>query len=205
MEHLFHSLIPAFPEMFLLLTTAASLLAAVYAPPSKAKSRADKFVYAGLAAAFFLLCRTEVPQRGAFVENGAFILDGYSLYLKKLVLIGAFICLTFATEWLKYKKYSRFEFAPLVGFSVTGMMLTLSGNSFLMQFLGLEMMHFPLLFLTAYKRMGDRSTEAGTKYAVTVFLSSGLYLFGVSVIYACLGTLDFSKIAAADRPAMRPA
>lgn len=205
MRHFIQNLIPAFPEIALLSITAFSLLAAVYAPPSKAKARADKCVYAGIVAAFFLLCLTDVPEKRALVKEGPFILDGFSLYLKKLVLAGAFICLMFATEWLRYKKYSRFEFAPLVGFSVTGMMLTLSGKTYLMQFLGLEMMHFPLLFLTAYKRMGDRSTEAGTKYAVTMFLSSGLYLFGVSVIYACLGTLDFSKIATADKTEIMPA
>jgi len=85
------------------------------------------------------------------------------------------------------------------------MMLTISSRTFLMQFLGLEMMHFPLLFLTAYKRMGERSTKAGAKYVIIVFLSSGLYLFGVSVIYACLGTVDFSEIAAADKSALMPA
>ena len=205
MRHFIQDLVPAFPEIVLLSMTAFSLLFAVYAPPSKAKAYADKCVYAGLLTAFFILCFMDVPEKGVFVGESSFILDGFSLYLKKIVLVGAFVCLMFATEWLRYKKYSRFEFAPLLGFSVTGMMLTLSGKTFLMQFLGLEMIHFPLLFLTAYKRMGDRSTEAGTKYAVTVFLSSGLYLFGVSVIYACLGTLDFSKIATADKTQIMPA
>ncbi|MBR1778452.1 MAG: NADH-quinone oxidoreductase subunit N [Alphaproteobacteria bacterium] len=205
MQEIIQELMPILPEMLLLTTTVFSLIAAVYAPSSKAKRRADNWIYAGLISAFIILCSVKVPEQGLFIETPSFVLDRYAVWLKKLVLPGALVCLAFGSDWLKYKKYSRFEFAPLVGFSVTGMMLTISGGTFLMQFLGLEMMYFPLLFLTAYKRLGERSTEAGTKYAVMVFLSSGLYLFGVSVIYACLGTMDFSKIAAAEKTEIMPA
>lgn len=205
MQKVISDLLPVLPEILLLISTVLSLLSAVYAPPSKAKACAEKWIYVGLLSAFAVLCLIKVPEQGLFIETPSFVLDRFAARLKKLLLPGALICLTFGTDWLKYKKYSRFEFAPLLGFSVTGMMLTISGGTFLMQFLGLEMMHFPLLFLTAYKRMGERSTEAGTKYAVLVFLSSGLYLFGVSVIYACLGSMEFSKIAAADKSAIMPA
>ena len=205
MQDVFHKLMPVLPEIIMLIMTVASLMVAIYAPPSKAKARADKCVYSGLLGAFISLCLINVPEQGLFIENPSFVLDESAVFFKMLVLPGAFICMVFATEWLKYKKYSRFEFASLLGFSVTGMMLTVSGRTFLMQFLGLEMMHFPLLFLAAYKRSGDRSTEAGTKYAVMFFLSSGLYLFGVSVIYACLGTMDFFKIMAADKTEIMPA
>ena len=199
MQNLLNDMVPALPETLLLLSVVASLIVAVYAPPSRAKARADKCVYAGLLSAFAALCLIKVPDAGLFVEEGMFVLDRFAVWMKKLILLGAVIGLLFGVDWLKYKKYTRFEFSPLVGFSVAGMMLTVSANTFLIQFLGLELMHFPLLFLTAYKRMGERSTEAGTKNAVVMFLSSGLYLFGVSVIYACLGTMDFAKIAAADK------
>lgn len=205
MQNIIEDLRPVFPEIFMLIMTFASLLVAIYTIPSKAKAGADKCVYIGFLLAFLTLCLMKVPEKGLFAENASFVLDKFAVWLKKLILLGTFIGLLFGTDWLKYKKYSRFEFAPLVGFSVTGMMLTVSGGTFLMQFLGLEMMSFPLLFLTAYKRMGERSTEAGAKYVVMTFLSSGLYLFGVSVIYACLGTMDFSKIAAADKNEIMPA
>ncbi|MBO4643117.1 MAG: NADH-quinone oxidoreductase subunit N [Alphaproteobacteria bacterium] len=196
-------LLPVLPEAFLFFSVVCSLLAGVYAAPSHAREKAEKYVYAGLFCAFVVLCSIKVPEKGLYFE--AFVLDAFAVWLKKLLLLAAFICLLFAADWLKYKKYSRFEFAPLVGFAVTGMMLTISSRTFLMQFLGLEMMYFPLLFLTAYKRLGERSTEAGAKYAVMVFFSSGLYLFGISVLYSCLGTMDFEKIAAADKSALMPA
>ena len=205
MRDFIKDLLPIWPETFLLSAVVVSLISAVYAPPSRARTRADKCIYAGLLAAFAAMCLIKVPDQGLSIETPSFVLDKFSVWVKKLFLLGAIISLLFGADWLKYKKYSRFEFATLIGFSVTGMMLTVSAGTFLMQFLGLEMMHFPLLFLTAYKRKGERSTEAGTKYAVVMFLSSGLYLFGVSVIYACLGTMDFSKIAAADKNEIMPA
>ena len=199
MQKMLEDILPALPETLLLLSVVVSLIVAVHSPAGLAKVRTDRCVYGGLLMAFAALCLIKVPESGLFVESPSFVLDRFAVWMKKLVLLGAVVALLFGVDWLKYKKYSRFEFAPLLGFSVTGMMLTISGNTFLLQFLGLEMTHFPLLFLTAYKRKGERSTEAGTKYAVVMFLSSGLYLFGISVIYACLGTMDFSKIALADK------
>lgn len=197
--------LPVLPETILFFFALLSLLAGVYAAPAKAKQKADKLVCAGILSAFAVLCLIDAPAGGLPVDFPGFVLDGFALWLKKILLIGGVAALAFGADWLKYKKYSRFEFAPLLAFCMTGMMLVISAQTFLVQFLGLEMMHFPLLFLTAYKRQGERSTEAGTKYVVMVFLSSGLYLFGVSVLYACLGTVDFARLAAADKQAIMPA
>ena len=205
MNEALKSILPVVPEILLLFFAVLSLPAGLYASTSKSKSMADRFVYAGLLSAFGALCLIDVPAEGLFSVFPGVGLDRFSLWLKKILLIGAVIALAFGADWLKYKKYSRFEYAPLLAFCVTGMMLTVSAQTFLVQFLGLEMMHFSLLFLTAYKRQGERSTEAGTKYVVMVFLSSGLYLFGVSVLYACLGTLDFAKLAATDKQEIMPA
>lgn len=199
------NILPVLPETVLFFFAVLSLPAGVYAAPAKAKQKADRLIYTGMIAAFALLCLTDVPAGGLSAGFTGFVLDRFALWLKKIMLIGSMAALAFGADWLKYKKYSRFEFAPLLAFCVVGMMLTVSAQTFLVQFLGLEMMHFPLLFLTAYKRQGERSTEAGTKYVVMVFLSSGLYLFGVSVLYACLGTLDFALLAAADKQAIMPA
>ena len=136
-------LLPILPETFLFSAVILSLLTCVHASSGRSKAKAEKWIYAGLFFAFAVLCLIKVPEKGLLLES--FILDPFAVWLKKLVLLAAFICLLFASDWLKYKKYSRFEFAPMVGFAVTGMMLTISSRTFLMQFLGLEMMHFPLL------------------------------------------------------------
>ncbi len=193
--------LPVLPESVMLLFTLSGVLIGVCSPASKAKQTVNKIICAGLVCALISACL--IKERN--IGFSGFILDDFALWLKKILLIASFAALIFAADWLKYKKYSRFEFAVLVGFSVVGMMVTISAENFLVQFLGLEMMHFPLLFLTAYKRQGERSTEAGTKYVVMVFLSSGLYLFGVSVLYACLGTLDFNQLALSDKNEIMPA
>ncbi len=205
MVETFKNILPVLPETILFFFALLSLPAGVYAAPAKAKQKADRLIYTGMLSAFAVLCLIDVPAGGLSIDFPGFVLDRFALWLKKNLLIGGTAALAFASDWLKYKKYSRFEFAPLLAFCMTGMMLVVSARTFLVQFLGLEMMHFPLLFLTAYKRQGERSTEAGTKYVVMVFLSSGLYLFGVSVLYACLGTLDFDRLAAADKRAIMPA
>ena len=198
-------ILPILPEILLLYFAVVSLLVGVYVSSEKAKKWADRLVYTGFFSALIVLSLIEVPHEGLFIDPQGFVLDRFALWLKTILLIGSIMTLAFGVDWLKYKRYSRFEFAPLLAFCVTGMMLTVSAETFLVQFLGLELMHFPLLFLTAYKRYGERSTEAGTKYVVMVFLSSGLYLFGISVLYACMGTLDFAKLAIADKEQIMPA
>ncbi len=202
---MFKEIIPVLPETLLFLFTLLSLLAGVYAPCAKARQIADRLIYAGLFSSLAVLLLPPENFQKMFLNKSFFVVDGFALWLKKILMLSAIGALAFGADWLKYKKYRRFEYASLLGFCVTGMMVTISAETFLLQFLGLEMMHFPLLFLTAYKRRGERSTEAGTKYVVMVFLSSGLYLFGVSVLYACVGTLDFVKIAQAEKNEIMPA
>lgn len=197
--------LPVFPETILLLCTVAALIAGLYSQVRSARKTVNKLIYFGFITAFLSLFLIDVPRSGLYVGEHSFILDGYALFFKKLILPAAVVVLAFGSDWLSFKKYYRFEYGILVSFSVLGMMVTVSADDFLMQFLGLEMMNLPLVFLASYKRQGIRSTEAGMKYVIMSILSSGLYLFGVSVIYACLGTIDFSQIAAAEKEAILPA
>ncbi len=194
-------LLPVLPEILVLFFSVASLIAGVCAVPAKARKTADRTVCFGFWTALGVLVFFPVSGGGAPL----FVSDGFAVSMKRLIAVGALILSAFGTDWLKYKKYSRFEFAPLLGFCVFGMMLTVSARSFLTQFLGIEAATFPLLFLTAYKRRGERSTRAGTKFAVTEFVGTGLYLFGVSVIFACFGSADFEYLAAVDKTRILPA
>lgn len=194
-------LLPFLPEILVLFFTVASLIAGVCAVPAKARKTAERTVCFGFWTALGALAFLPVSTGGAPL----FVQDAFAVSVKRLIAAGALITAAFGADWLRYKKYSRFEFAPLLGFCVFGMMLTVSARSFLTQFLGIEAASFPLLFLTAYKRRGERSTRAGTKFAVTEFAGTGLYLFGVSVIFACFGTADFELLAAADKTRILPA
>lgn len=188
---------PILPELLVLATALTALMS--QASPRKAA----RIVLAGFALA--LTAVLSLKGQKLFFQGGLFVSDAFAVTIKSVLLVSAAFSVSFGADWLAYKRFSRGEYAALIAFSVAGMMLAVSANSFLMLFLGLEAMQTPLIFLTAYKRHGERSTEAGIKAVMAALISSGLWLFGVSVIYACLGTADFARIAVADKSAVMPA
>ena len=188
---------PMLPEL-IVVATALAVLASQASPRKAARAVLVGFVLA--AAAVW-------TQKGQnqILQNGLFVSDAFSATIKTMLLASASFSAAFGADWLAYKRFSRGEYAALLAFCVAGMMIAVSANDFLTLFLGLEAAQMPLIFLTAYKRHGERSTEAGVKAVLATMISSGLFLFGVSVIYVCLGTTDFSRIAAADKTAAMPA
>jgi NADH-quinone oxidoreductase subunit N len=127
--------------------------------------------------------------------NGAFITDAFAVFVKSLVLLGAAIVLIMAQGFIQREKLGRFEFPVLVVFSVLGMMLMASAADFITLYLGLELQSLALYVLAAFDRDNLRSTEAGLKYFVLGALSSGMMLYGISLIYGFAGTTGFAKVA----------
>ena len=187
---------PILPELIVLIAALIALVS------QSSPRKAARIVLTGLTLAFAAV----LSLKGQILsfENGLFVSDAFAVTIKMILLVSAAFSVAFGADWLTYKRFSRGEYAALVGFSVAGMMLAVSANGFLTLFLGLEAMQTPLTFLTAYKRHGERSTEAGIKAVVAALTASGLFLFGVSVIYTCLGTADFAQIAEADKSASMP-
>ncbi len=198
--------LPLLPEAFLTLCALFALGAGVFSRVDLRKTNADMLVRIGFGGAFVLLCLT--GRETFFSEDGLFVSDGYSRFVRIAICALGALSLSFGQGWLKYKKYARFEYPVLLAFSVAGAGTALCAENFLPLFLGLEAAQLPLCFLASYKRQGERSTEAGAKYVLISLLSSGFILFGISALYACLGTLDFSmtgKAAAqADTAALLP-
>lgn len=184
---------PILPELIVL----AAAVAAVLSQTSPRK--AARIVLTGFILAVVAVLSLK-GQRLTF-QDGLLVSDAFSVTIKSMLLVSAAFSVMFGADWLAYKRFSRGEYAALLAFSVAGAMIAVSANSFLTLFLGLEAMQTPLTFLTAYKRHGERSTEAGVKAVMTALTASGLLLFGVSVIYVCLGTVDFAEIASADKTA----
>ena len=150
-----------------------------------------------LAIALFIIAGAEVltmpPRLLAF--NGAFIADGFAKFIKITVLAGAALVLLMAQSFLQREKMNRFEFPVLVVFSVLGMMLMASANDFLTLYMSMELQSLALYVLAAFDRDNLRSTEAGLKYFVLGALSSGMMLYGISLIYGFAGTTSFAKVA----------
>jgi NADH-quinone oxidoreductase subunit N len=135
------------------------------------------------------------PEGTAF--NGAFVADGFARFVKLLVLIGAAVVLAMGQGYLDRQKMGRFEFPVLVVLSVLGMMLMASAANFIALYLGLELQSLALYVLAAFDRDNARSTEAGLKYFVLGALSSGMMLYGISLIYGFAGATGFAEVAMA--------
>src|SRR6185503_18744065 len=129
--------------------------------------------------------------------HGAVVVDEFSRFVKVLVLGGAALVLLMGESFLIRSKLGHFEFPVLVVFSVLGMMLMASAADFITLYLGLELQSLALYVLAAFDRDNLRSTEAGLKYFVLGALSSGMMLYGISLIYGFAGTTSFTGIAEA--------
>jgi NADH-quinone oxidoreductase subunit N len=129
--------------------------------------------------------------------NGSFIVDDFARFLKILALIGSAVTLVLSTEYLAEASRRVFEYSILVLLSTLGMMVLISAGDLIMLYLGLELMSLALYVVAASNRDDAKSTEAGLKYFVLGALSSGMLLYGASLIYGFTGTVAFAGIASA--------
>ncbi|MBL6939216.1 MAG: NADH-quinone oxidoreductase subunit NuoN [Alphaproteobacteria bacterium] len=129
--------------------------------------------------------------------HGAFVVDGFARFTKLLILAGSAFCLLMANEFFALEERQRFELPILMLLATLGMMLMVSASSFIALYMGLELQSLALYVLAAFQRDNLRSTEAGLKYFVLGALSSGMLLYGISLIYGFTGTTEFHAIAVA--------
>ena len=126
----------------------------------------------------------------------AFVQDGFAKFMKALTLIGAVVTLIMSNGFIRSERFDKFEFPILVVLSVLGMMLMISANNMLTLYLGLELQSLALYVIAAFNRESSRSSEAGLKYFVLGALSSGMLLYGISLVYGYTGHTGFAEIAA---------
>ena len=126
---------------------------------------------------------------------GMFVTDAFALFMKALVLIGSAVTILIGMRYNEDQGIARFEFPVLVLLSTTGMMVMISANDLITLYVGLELQNLALYVVAAFNRDSTRSSEAGLKYFVLGALSSGMLLYGASLIYGFTGTTAFSEIA----------
>ena len=182
---------PALPELLLAVSAILLLLfGAIVGPKST-----DTVNGLTLAALFAALVLVLLGPSEATLFGGSFQVDEYSRFLKVLALLGAGGTLAMSVEWLKIEKQSRFEFPILVLLSTLGMMMLISAGDLIALYMGLELMSLALYVIAANNRDSVRSTEAGLKYFVLGALSSGMLLYGMSLVYGFTGNTGFTEIA----------
>jgi NADH-quinone oxidoreductase subunit N len=138
-----------------------------------------------------------LPSGRVETFGGSFVLDDFAKFLKILSLTGSAVTLLLSIEFLEAESRRIFEYAILVMLSTVGMMVLISAADLIMLYLGLELMSLALYVVAASDRDNAKSTEAGLKYFVLGALSSGMLLYGASLIYGFTGTVSFAGIAAA--------
>src|SRR3954462_7951526 len=138
-----------------------------------------------------------LPSGKLVTFGGSFIVDDFARFLKVLALIGSAATLILSAEFLADQSRRLFKYSILVMLSTIGMMVLISAGDLIMLYLGLELMSLALYVVAASNRDNVKSTEAGLKYFVLGALSSGMLLYGASLIYGFTGTVSFAGVAAA--------
>ena len=129
--------------------------------------------------------------------DGAFVDDTFGRFMQALALIGSLVTLVMAIPFLRREGIHKFEYPVLIMLSTMGMMVLISAGNLIALYLGFELMSLALYVIAAFHRDDARATEAGLKYFVLGALSSGMLLYGASLIYGFAGTVSFIGIAQA--------
>src|SRR5512147_2743142 len=189
-----HELIPLLPELVLACGAMAMLMLGVsIGERSAAVVNGFCFIILLLAGAAL----SSVPPGAHVMFGGSFIVDDYARFLKLLTLVGSGGALLLLLDYLTVENQQKFEYGALFLLSTLGMLMLISASDLIALYLGLELMSLPLYVIAASNRENVRSTEAGLKYFVLGALSSGMLLYGASLIYGFTGTVNFAGIAKA--------
>ena len=138
-----------------------------------------------------------LPPGPHVMFGGSFLVDDYARFLKVLTLVGSGGALLLSLDYLTIEKQQKFEYGALFLLATLGMLMLISASDLIALYLGLELMSLTLYVIAASNRENLRSTEAGLKYFVLGALSSGMLLYGASLIYGFTGTVNFAGIAKA--------
>jgi NADH-quinone oxidoreductase subunit N len=189
-----YQLLPILPELVLAVGAMVLLMVGAY------QGVRTTGLITGLALVLLVIVgvlELTLPAGKLMTFNGSFIVDDFARYLKILALIGSAATLILSTEFLADPSRRIFEYSILVLLSTLGMMVLISAGDLIMLYLGLELMSLALYVVAASDRDNVKSTEAGLKYFVLGALSSGMLLYGASLIYGFTGTVSFAGIAVA--------
>ena len=186
--------VPLLPEIVLGLGAMALLMLGAF----RANLSVRVIDYAAIAllvvAGVILLA---LPAGRLVSFGGSFVVDDFARFLKVLALIGSAAAIAMSLDYARHTRQQRFEYSVLVLLSTLGMLMLISAADLIALYLGLELMSLPLYVVAASHRTSLRSTEAGLKYFVLGALSSGMLLYGASLVYGFTGTVTFSGIAQA--------
>ena len=187
--------VAALPEILLAILAAAFLMVGAFA-----KTEAFKLVQGLAVAALVFVGLLEIYSTGegrVTAFGGAFVVDDFARLMKVLALFAAAVTVILSGRFLTRVHMGKFEYPILVMLASVGMMMMISANDLISLYMGLELQSLSLYVVAAINRDNAKSSEAGLKYFVLGALSSGMLLYGASLVYGFTGTTTFSGIAEA--------
>tara|TARA_E500000178_G_scaffold241651_1_gene238117 strand:+ start:864 stop:2282 length:1419 start_codon:yes stop_codon:yes gene_type:complete len=182
-----------FPEIFLSLSIMFLLILGVF------KKNSSKIIHnislLVLLITAVITFNETVSINRSTLFNQSIVIDYLSSFMKIITLIAAFVVLLISSNYLRTFKIFKIEYPILILSSVLGMMIMISSNDLIVFYMGLELQSLALYVLATFNRDQLKSSEAGLKYFVLSALSSGLLLYGCSLIYGFTGSTNFNVIA----------
>ncbi|HZB93316.1 MAG TPA: NADH-quinone oxidoreductase subunit NuoN [Stellaceae bacterium] len=185
--------LPALPEMFLAASAMALLILGVFQHGHYVAREIAWLSVVVLIATLALITGFSSERQVSLF--GMLVTDGFGVFMSALVLIGAAFAIVMAMRFNEHEGVARFEFPVLVLLATTGMLMMISANNLISLYIGLELQNLPLYVIASFQRDQTRSSEAGLKYFVLGALSSGMLLYGASMVYGFAGTTNFDTLA----------
>ena len=184
---------PALPEIWLAGVAMVLLMVGAFRG-NKSTRLVSWLAVLGIAVAFVAVIFGDQPNAKTFA--GMFVVDPFSTLSKGLILVGAAASLVMSLDYIRREGMERFEFPILILLATVGMLMMVSANDLISLYVGIELQSLSLYVIAAFKRDTLKSTEAGLKYFVLGALSSGMLLYGASMIYGFTGSTNFETIGA---------
>jgi len=190
-----HDLLTMIPEVFLLVSSLVLLGFGLMTQQIPVSSIMKTFTWLSLFTLACTLCvLVNSPIHHAFVFSQSLLVDEFTFFFKTLLLIGSFGALLISKKYLCEEKIYSFEYILFLLFSTLSMLLMISSFDFLSLFLSIEFQTLCFYVLAASKRTSEFSTEAGMKYFLLGAFSSGILLFGCSLVYGFTGMTNFGDL-----------
>jgi len=182
-----------FPEIFLSLSIMFLLILGVFKKNSSKLIQNISLII--LLVTSVITLNETLGIQETLLFNSSVVIDYLSSFMKIVTLLAAFLVLVISSNYLKNLKIFKIEYPILILSSVLGMMIMISSNDLIVFYMGLELQSLALYVLATFNRDQLKSSEAGLKYFVLSALSSGLLLYGCSLIYGFTGSTNFNIIA----------
>ncbi len=180
-----------YPELFLTVSLLVLLLVGVF--------KTNSFVFVSKFSSVVILLTIPMIYINDNISvklfSNNYLIDEFSSFLKILILGASAFALFFTNQYIKDNKIDKFEYPILILTAILGMFVMVSSNNLIGLYLGIELQSLSLYVLAALNRDSIKSTEAGVKYFVLGALSSGLLLYGCSLIYGFTGSTNYYVIA----------